>query len=503
MKNTKIFIFLLFYLKIFTLHAQEVKKIELLNADFIDYDEQLLGKEIKRLTGNVAFKHDNAVLKCDSAYFNSLRNNVVMYSHVHINFGDTIDLWGDSIRYYGNTKIAQVRNNVKLKNKNAILTTDSMNYDRNLNMGYYFNWGKIKDGDNSLVSKWGYYFALLKDFVAVKNVILTNPKYHMYSDSLRYNIQTELTSFYGPSKIVGDSNLIYCENGWYNTKTEISQFNKNAYLISKAQTIKADSLYYDRNKGYGKAYKNVEIIDTSANIILLGNFGYYYESPEQAMLTDSAVFINFNNNDSLFLHADTLRTNTLTDSIGIYKLTKAYNNVKLFKTDMQGSCDSLTYSFRDSIIKLFNMPVMWSEVHQLTAKIIEIHTKNNEADYIVLQDAAFIISQEDTIRFNQIKGKNMIGYIKDKELMRIEVDGNGESVYFPKDNNELIGANKAESSKMTIYLDEGKVSKILFLTKPTAVLHPIDELPATDLLLANFHWYKQIRPMKKEDIFSK
>ncbi|PIP53962.1 MAG: organic solvent tolerance protein OstA [Bacteroidetes bacterium CG23_combo_of_CG06-09_8_20_14_all_32_9] len=503
MKNTKIFIFLLFYLKIFTLHAQEVKKIELLNADFIDYDEQLLGKEIKRLTGNVAFKHDNAVLKCDSAYFNSLRNNVVMYSHVHINFGDTIDLWGDSIRYYGNTKIAQVRNNVKLKNKNAILTTDSMNYDRNLNMGYYFNWGKIKDGDNSLVSKWGYYFALLKDFVAVKNVILTNPKYHMYSDSLRYNIQTELTSFYGPSKIVGDSNLIYCENGWYNTKTEISQFNKNAYLISKAQTIKADSLYYDRNKGYGKAYKNVEIIDTSANIILLGNFGYYYESPEQAMLTDSAVFINFNNNDSLFLHADTLRTNTLTDSIGIYKLTKAYNHVKLFKTDMQGSCDSLTYSFRDSIIKLFNMPVMWSEVHQLTAKIIEIHTKNNEADYIVLQDAAFIISQEDTIRFNQIKGKNMIGYIKDKELMRIEVDGNGESVYFPKDNNELIGANKAESSKMTIYLDEGKVSKILFLTKPTAVLHPIDELPATDLLLANFHWYKQIRPMKKEDIFSK
>jgi len=146
---------------------------------------------------------------------------------------------------------------------------------------------------------------------------------------------------------------------------------------------------------------------------------------------------------------------------------------------------------------------MWSEVHQLTAKIIEIHTKNNEADYIVLQDAAFIISQEDTIRFNQIKGKNMIGYIKDKEFMRIEVDGNGESVYFPKDNNELIGANKAESSKMTIYLDEGKVSKILFLTKPTAVLHPIDELPATDLLLANFHWYKQIRPMKKEDIFSK
>ena len=493
--------FLFFTLAIFTLNAQVVNKIELINADAIDYDENLLGKEIKRLSGNVSFKHDSALLFCDSAYFNSVRNNVVMYGHVHINIGDTINLWGDSIRYYGNTRIAQVRNNVKLTNKTAILTTDSMNYDRNLNMGYYFNWGKIKDGENSLVSEWGYYFSLLKDFVAVKSVILTNPQYHMYSDSLRFNTDKELATFYGPSKIVGDSNLIYWENGWYNTKTEISQFNKNAYLKSKAQIIKGDSLYYDRNKKFGKAYKNVQIIDTTSNILLLGNYGYYYELPERAMITDSAVFMNFSKTDTLFLHADTLRSNAITDSIGIYKLVKAYNKVKLFKSDIQGSCDSLTYSLRDSVIRLFKVPIMWSDVHQLTAEIIEIHTKNNEADYIVLQTSSFVISEEDTIHFNQVKGKNMIGFIKNKELDRIEVDGNGQSIYYPKDNDELIGANSSESSKMTIYLDKGKVARILFLTKPTAILHPIEELPATDLILPNFHWYKNIRPTKKEDIF--
>ncbi|MBI5541679.1 MAG: organic solvent tolerance protein OstA [Bacteroidia bacterium] len=498
-----VLILLQFTIIIFTLSAQQVKKIELINADAIDYDENLLGKEIKRLSGNVAFKHDSALLFCDSAYFNSVRNNVVMYGHVHINIGDTIHLWGDSIRYYGNTKIAQVRNNVKLTNKTAILTTDSMNYDRNLNTGYYFNWGKIKDGENSLVSEWGYYFSLLKDFVAVKSVILTNPQYHMYSDSLRYNTESEIASFYGPSRIVGDSNLIYCENGWYNTKTEISQFNKNAFLKSKAQTIKGDSLYYDRNKKFGKAYKNVEIIDTTSNILLLGNYGYYYESPEQAMLTDSAVFINYGKTDTLFLHADTLRSTTLNDSIGLFKLIRAYNKVRLFKPDLQGSCDSLTYSLRDSVIRLFNVPILWSDVHQLTAEFIEIHTKNNKADYVVLQNLAFVISQEDSIRFNQVKGKNMIGYIINNELNRIEVDGNGQSIYFPKDNNELIGANTAESSKMTIYLDSGQVARILFLTKPTAVLHPIDELPATELLLPNFRWYKNLRPIKKEDIFNK
>lgn len=499
----KFYILFLFILLTNNILAQEVKKIELLNADVIDYDEELLGKEIKRLTGHVSFKHDSAILNCDSAYFNSIRNNVVMYGHVHINMGDTIHLWGDSIRYFGNTKIAEVRNNVKLINKTAVLTTDSMNYDRKQNIGYYFNWGKIKDGENSLVSEWGYYFSLLKDFVAVKSVILTNPDYHMYSDSLRYNIETEKSSFYGPSKIVGDSNLIYCENGWYNTKTEISQFNKNAYLKSKSQTIKGDSLYYDRNKKFGKAYKNVEIIDTSANITLLGNYGYYFENPEQAMLTDSAVFINYGTDDTLFLHADTLRSNILEDSIGEYKFIKAYYKVRIFKSDIQGSCDSLTYSFRDSTIKFFKKPILWSDIHQLTADLIEIHTKNNEADYVTLNNAAFVISQEDTVRFNQVKGKNMIGYIKNKELDHIEVDGNGESIYFPKDNNELIGANKAESSKMTIFLNEGKVSKILFLIKPTAVLHPIDELPANDLLLSNFKWYINIRPMSKFDIFEK
>ena len=116
-------IYFLFFIVLLTTNvlAQEVKKIVLLNADVIDYDEKLLGKEIKRLTGNVSFKHDSAILKCDSAYFNSLRNNVVMYGHVHINMGDTIHLWGDSIRYFGNTKIAEVRNNVKLINKKATI----------------------------------------------------------------------------------------------------------------------------------------------------------------------------------------------------------------------------------------------------------------------------------------------------------------------------------------------------------------------------------------------
>jgi len=97
----------------------------------------------------------------------------------------------------------------------------------------------------------------------------------------------------------------------------------------------------------------------------------------------------------------------------------------------------------------------------------------------------------------------MTGYLKNQELTRIDVDGSGQSVYFPKDNDEYIGVNKAESSKMNIYMVKSEVSKIVFLTKPVAVLHPIDELPPSDLILSNFRWYNKLRPINKFDIFRK
>lgn len=481
--------------------AQPVRKIELLNADIIDYDEYKLGKEIRRLKGNVSMKHDNAILRCDSAYFNSTKNNISMFSNVHINFGDTINLYGDSIKYFGNIRTAYVRNNVKLTNKNVVLTTDSLNYDRNLNLGYYFNYGTIKDGDNSLVSEWGYYYALLKDFVAVKHVILTNPDYRMFSDSLRYNTESEISSFYGPSRIVGDSMLIYCENGWYNTKTEISQFNKNAFLKSKSTVIKGDSLFYNRNKGIGKAFLNVSITDTSENVTLSGNYGFYNEAPEMALITDSAVLINYSDTDTLFLHADTIKTVTFTDSAVTFKNIFAYHNVRIFKEDYQGVCDSLTYSTADSVFRFFVVPVLWSGEHQLTAEVIEIYTKNSKADYIELRNAAFIVSKEDTVSFNQIKGKNMTGFIAAGELYKVLVDGNGQTLYYPKENEEYIGINKAESSNMNIYLVDGEVNKILFITKPNATLYPPEDLPVQERFLPNFRWFEDLRPLNKQDIF--
>jgi len=493
-----IFYCLYFFISTLSAQAQKPKQVEIINADVLEFDQRY-GKDTKRLIGNVQFKHDDVYMYCDSAHFNSAENIVDAYSNVHIRQGDTLHLYGDKIKYMGNTKFAEIRSNVRLIQGKTILTTEFLDFDRIKNVGYYFNKGKIVDGENELTSLTGYYYTQTREAFFKTKVLLKNPEYKMYGDTLKYNTRNKTAYFFGPTTIVSDSNLIYCENGWYNTKTEISQFNKNAYLTNKKQILKGDSLYYDRKKQQGRAFRNIQMIDSMQNVILYGNKAQYNELTQASMITDKTLLVQIIEKDSLFIHADTISTSV--DTSGKYKNIRAYHKVKMFKTDLQGKCDSVFYSLRDSVIQLHRNPVLWSDMHQLTADYIEIHTKNNNVDYIDLQRAAFIISREDTIRFNQIKGKNMKGFFVNNKLYKVDITGNGQSLYFPKDKDQLVGANKAESTNMTIYIKDKKIERIKFITKPNATMSPIEDIQNNDLKLKDFKWLEKYRPLTKSDIF--
>lgn len=458
-----------------------------------------MGSELKRLIGDVELQHEDVFIYCDSAYLYEDKNLVEGYSNVHVRQGDTLHLYGDFLRYKGDIKLAEIRRNVRLVDKEMELFTEFLDYNVNEEFGFYFNGGKIYNGENTLESKLGYYYPNQKIFFFRDSVKIINPDYTIYSDTLKYNTVSEISYFLGPTEIISDSSYIYCENGWYNTKTDISQFNQNAYLINKEQTVKGDSLYYDRNRGFGKAFKNVELIDTVQQIILKGNYAEYYEEPEKTMITDSALFIQITNGDSLFVHADTLRSRL--DSTNTHKILSAYFKVKMYKKDFQGKCDSMSYSFRDSVIQLYGDPVLWSDENQLTSEYIEIHTKHNKLDYLELYRSAFIISQEDSIRFNQIKGKNMTGYFKNGELEKIDVKGNGQTIYFPKDENEIIGVNQVESSDITLFLKDKEIIKINFRIKPGGTLNPLDDTPDSEMKFKDFKWLEKSRPKSKIGIF--
>jgi len=493
--------------------AQNGKKIEIINANSIEFDKAL-GPDVKKLVGNVLFEHNNSLMNCDSAYFFSERNIIHAYSNVHINRGDTVHLYGDTLRYNGNERMARVRSNVRLVDRETVLITEYLDFDIENDFGYYINGGNITSGENRLSSNIGYYYAETEVFFFRDSVVIINPDYYITSDTLKYNTITKISYFFGPTEIISDENYIYCENGWYDTQYDVSQFNKNAYFKNSDQLLKGDSLYYERNTGLGKAFKNVLLYDSVQQVILTGHFAEYFEDTERAVLTDSAAFIQVSSdNDSLFVHADTLRSVGYTDSVFTtdsvpvfdslvnFKIIKAYYGVRIFENELQGMCDSMAYSMRDSVIRLFGDPALWSAENQLTAEYMELHTKNNKPHILYMQSTAFIVSEEDTSRYNQIKGKNMTGFFSDNKLYRINVDGNSQSIHYAKDDEEVIGINKSESSNIVILLEDQKVSQIKFLVKPDQKLHPPGDLPRNEALLKDFKWLKEERPQSKFDIF--
>jgi lipopolysaccharide export system protein LptA len=354
--------------------------------------------------------------------------------------------------------------------------------------------------ENHLESIIGYYYTRQDLFDFQDSVIVVNPDYTIYSDRMKYNTETRISYFNGPTEIISDSSYIYCERGWYNTETDISQLNQNALVRNTKQTIRGDSLYYEKQTGYGRAIKNVEIEDHEQDILLRGNRAVYYEETEYARLTEQALFIQVAELDSLFLHADTLLSEVDT---GGSKFVKAFYGVRIYRTNLQGKCDSMVYNTTDSIIKLYKEPILWSDENQISANYIEIHTENQQAKTMYLNGASFIVSMEDTSMFNQIKGKNMVCHFRNNEIYKIDVYGNGQTIYYPVDKDGVIGANKTVCSDLTIFLKNGKVDALSFFKNPDSVLHPLDKAPLEELILSGFAWYEDLRPKNKEDIFRK
>jgi lipopolysaccharide export system protein LptA len=501
MKQQKTVLFLFMLLSILdpgqnSAFTQEPQQIQF-DADDVLYDKNIAGGAY-RLINHVVFNHKNTVMYCDSAYFFTTINSLEAFKNVHINQGDSVQIYGDYLYYDGNTRLAKIRKNVRLLSSNTRLTSQAVDYDLHNNYGFYTSHADIISGENKLSSRLGYYYSRQNMYQFRDSVVVVNPDYTIYSDTLRYQTVTNTAYFIGPTRIISDSNTIYCERGWYNTGTNISMLKKNASIENRTQTLKGDSLYYERETGQGEAYSHIQLVDKEQNIILHGNYARMNEKKETALLTDSALMIYITEDDSIYVHADTLRSEP--DSLGKKEL-RLYYHVKMFKTDLQGKCDSMFYSSSDSILRFFHEPVLWSVNYQLSAEYIEMHLKNRQIHELHLLRTAFIIMQDDTNHYNQVKGKNMICRFRDNELYKINVYGNGQTIYYAKDEESYIGVNKAESSDLIIFFTNKKLEEIRFLKQPSAVLYPLDKAPKEELLLKDFKWQVEARPLNKEDVF--
>lgn len=501
----KIFIFLALLFSIFNCFSQE-KKIKILSSDISKVDEENFPNAVI-LIGNVKIAHDGATLECKKALFYKNKNIFKAIGEVVMEQGDSIIHYSDFANYNGNSKIAKSWGNVEVNNKEMKLSTDTLYFNRKKQVIYYPNNGTIQNKSDKLQSKTGIYDAKTKKFTAKTNVNVTTPENTLKSDHLDYYTNSKLIYLYGKSTITNlkDNSKIYAERGFYNTNNDISYFVKNTKLTHKNLTIFADSIYYDKKKGFASATNKIRVIDTINNIITKGNYAEIFEKKDSLFITNKAVGIIVKDKDSTYIHGDTIMVTGKPDK----RIMKIYNNVKIFKSDLQGKCDSIHSSQVTGITKMFKNPVLWLNKSQITGEHIQFLSdlKTNKLDSLKILNNGFMV-QKDSLNndsFNQIKGRNIYGKFKNNKIETILVKGNAESLFFNvnEKNKKIETITQEMASDIEFTFKNNEIYQTKYINKSEGKTYPPSKFPKESYKLKGFIWREDERPKTKNDIFIK
>lgn len=476
--------------------------VYLLHADETRYNQRI-NPDAQILVGDVVFRHDSMYMYCDSALFYEVSNSLDAYGNVRMHQGDTLHLYGDRLHYNGDEMLAKVRDNVIMIDKQMTLTTDSLNYDRTINLGYYFNWGTVEDTLNVLTSEWGEYDTQTNEAIFNYEVTLTNPNFVLTSDTLHYNTKTQIATIVGPSNIDSDKNNIYSTLGRYYTAEEHAELLNRSILTNEDKRLVGDSIYYDRNNGYGEAFYNVVMDDFAGKTRLTGDYTYYNELSDSAYATQRAVAIDYSQGDSLFIHGDTLRLLTrFPDTDSVFRIVQAYHKVRIYREDVQAVCDSMEFNSLDSCMTMYYDPVIWNGPQQVLGEVIRVYMNDSTIEWAHVENQALIVEQVDSGNFNQISGREIKAYFIDGGIDKSDVIGNVLVVYYYTEEGDSIayGMNTTEASLLTAYMKDRQVDKLVITDQSNGVFYPITQIPPGKDKLSNFVWLHKLRPMNKYDI---
>ncbi len=458
----------------------------------------------QKLIGNVALKYSDATLFCDTAEVNAKTNDFKAWGKVYINQPGKLKAWGDSLKYSGTNGLGKLYGDVKMKSENSLIKTNLLYFDKNKELVYYLNGANTVQEESEIYSKKGFYNTSNKYLKLKDSVKVNNPEYTIESDTLEYSTNSKTSYFLGPTFIELENEEIYCESGFYNRTLEIGQFEENAVLKQDGQSLMADSIYFEKRTNFSKAYRDVVLIDEKENLKVEGEYGYFDRKSNLSYITNDVLFAQGSEeDDTLYLVCDTLLLKEENDS---NKSFYAYWNVKLFQSEMQGKCDSLAYNMKDSLIKLFYDPIIWNGESQLTGDSIELLHYDNKLQKLFVNNNGLIVSLTDSTknRYDQVKGRNLIGHFKKGKLAVMDVLGNGQTVYYAREEDgKYTGVNNAICSDIEIKFKQGKIDRIKFITMPEATFYPLNEFPESKHFLEGFIWKNNERPGSLQDIINK
>ena len=456
-------------------------------------------------SGQVYIVHEGVEMWCDQAFVYLKDNFVKAYGKVRIMQGDTVSMRSKYAEYNGNTQFAFASGEVVLTEPKTTLRTDTLYFDRIKQQAFYRSGGTVRDTASTLTSRIGRYYAATKKYQFLSGVKIVNPKYTVNSEQLDFYSETGGAYLYGESTIVSKTSTVYCERGYYNTRTDKGYFVKNSRVYYNNRILYGDSIYFDRNTSFASATNNIKVLDTINRSVIRGHYAEVFREKDSVFITKRAVAVTLRDNDSVYVHADTLRVTGKPD----HRVIKGFYRARMFKRGLppdaptSGKCDSIFVDQKAGITKLLRNPILWSGENQMTGDTIHIlsNTETEKLDTLKVFNNAFLV-QKDSAGYNQVKGERLIGLFTNNELDTVNIIKNTEVIYFSRnDKQQLVGINNTVSSSIQMYLEQQQITGIKFIKQAKGKVYPPSQFPENARILPGFIWRGDERLMKVQDLF--
>lgn len=498
--------------------AQERKQIEIEYAPYMDIVEDKPGATIltRNNSSQVHVKHKGIELWCNEAIYYGNEDFIEAFGNVRVKQGDSINMTSKYVEYSGKTQLAYASGDVILIDPDSKLYTDILHFDRIRQQAYYNQKGKVvRDTSGTITSTRGRYYMTSKKYQFVDNVKLVNPEYIIDTEQLDFYTESGFAFLYGPTTITSEASVIYCEHGYYNTNNDTGYFVKKSKINYNDRIVEGDSLYFDRNKSFASATNNITVTDTLNNSIIKGHYAEIFREKDSVFITKRALAITEQENDSIFMHSDTLMVTGPADN----RIIRGYYNAKMFKSNLSGKADSIHMNQKSGLTQLINFydldsdvftkkkhPILWHFESQITGDSIHLisNSKDETLDSLKVFNNAFVINKDSLGEgYNQISGKRLNGLFVDNALETIDVIKNAETIYYLRNSeDELIGIDKSKSGAIKIWISENEIDELRKLNQIGGMTYPEEDFPEKERKLKGFIWRNDERPKSIEDLFA-
>ena len=508
----------------------EGKKIDVLHADsakFLNVDSL---HQYMSMTGKVIVKQGNTLFYADSAVLNQIDNSLEAFGNVHINDADSVHTYAQYLQYLGKEKKAFLKKKVRLTDGSGELTTEALEYDVDLKLGTYLTGGKLVNKKTVLTSTEGRYYGDTRDVIFYRKVVLLDPEYKVYTDTLQYNTNTEIANFISPTRIISDSGrrTIRTREGYFDMKNKRGFLYKRSVIDDSTYTFTADDMAVDDSTKLGEFRGNAVYRgkDTAQGFDLIANNIKTDRKKDILLATEKPFLLLKQGRDSIFISADTFYSARLSDLMktrkvpiirdsssalidttrtdSTNKFLEAYYHVRIFSDSLQAVGDSLFYSLKDSVFRLFKQPVVWAKENQITGDTIYLYTANKKPERIHVFENAMAISRVDSTEyFNQLKATTINALFTDGKISSMRARGNSEYVFYNQDDHKkFISVNKATSDVLQALFKDNKPERVTPISNADGTMYPMRQVNHEELRIRNFKWLDRIRPKSRFDILS-